>query len=191
MAVSLDLDIEIELVLSASGQFYDFIQRGDLRPGEGFVKKSPVVQVLDLVIGHFPDILVHPRCPLEIVVVHHDDRAVLKHLHIQLRRRKSLIDALLKSRHRVLGRRSGKAPVRHDHGSAVIRVEYPPNLGKPFGHREKDADRAYCKNQILKDRIAVKIVRRIRVLQDRLPQLLLPLIVGVLKACHHKRDHDP
>ena len=45
MAVPFDLNIQKQLFLSASGEFYDLVQRGDLRSGEILTEEGSVVQI--------------------------------------------------------------------------------------------------------------------------------------------------
>ena len=62
--VSLDLNIQKELLFSALAELYDFVQRGDLRPRELTAEERSVIEVFDLVVGHFPHILVDTGSPL-------------------------------------------------------------------------------------------------------------------------------
>ena len=122
MTVSLDLDVQIQLVLAAAGELNDFIQCGDRGSLKVRREKRSVIQILDLIVGHFPDILVKTGGSFQIVIVHDNDRPVFQHLHVQLSCREVLVDALLESRHRILRRLCGKAAVCHDHGESVLCV---------------------------------------------------------------------
>ena len=191
VACSLDLDIQIQNILVAGGKFDDLIQCRNFGPRILFFEEAPVVKVLDLVICDFPYILVEPCRSRKIVVVHHDDRAILEHLHIQLCGRVIFVDALLKSRQRVLRRRCGISAVRHDHRQSVIGVEHPADLGISPGNREEYANRTERDHEPFQDRISVKIVRRIRVAADLLSKLLFSAVICRLETCHHDGRQKP
>ena len=64
MTVPFDFYIQKEIIFSAGGQFYDFIQCGDVCIRELLAEEGSVIQVPDLVIGHFPYIFIEPGGPL-------------------------------------------------------------------------------------------------------------------------------
>ena len=64
MTVPFDLYIQEELFFAASGELYDFVQCRDPGPGIFAAEEGAVIQISDLILGHFPDILVKACGPL-------------------------------------------------------------------------------------------------------------------------------
>ena len=120
-----------------------------------------------------------------------DNCTIRSHLHIQFSGGKASVYTSLKCRECIFRRFGGEAPVGHDHGSPVIRVEHPPDLREPPGSREEQTDSADRDDQPFKQRIAVEKVGCLRVGEDLSAHFLFSDVIKGLERSRYKRRHDP
>ena len=191
MPVPFDLYIQEELFLSAAGKLYHFVQRGNFSSCELFTEEGTVIQIFDLVIGHFPYVLVKTGGPLQVVIVHDNDRAVRRQLNVQLSSCKAAVYTHLESRYCIFGCFGGEAAVSHDHGRPVVCVEHPPDLRKSLRTREKESDGTDRDDQPFEKRVFMQKVRRLRIRDNFLTHFLFPRIVEGLERRGYERRYDP